>query len=71
MKNNLTTTNQNAKLVLSKSKSLLSTLELALSKDDKWIKKLFKWADENYIPDFGAEKIISVYELYSDFICSK
>jgi len=56
MKNNLTTTNQNAKLALSKSKSLLSTLELALSKDDKWIKKLFKWADENYIPDFGAEK---------------
>ncbi len=56
MKNNLKTTNQNAKLALSKSKSLLGTLELVLSKDDKWIKKLFKWANENYIPDFGAEK---------------
>lgn len=57
MNNNLITTNQNAKLVLSKSKSLLNIINSLLSnKEDKWIERLWKWANENKIPDPDAEK---------------
>ncbi len=63
MNNNLTTTNQNAKLALTKSKSLLSVTNSILSKKennqlikDDWIARLWKWANENYIPDFGTKK---------------
>ena len=59
MNNNLATTNQNAKLALTKSKNLLNITKSLLSNqqsshyaDDSWIEKLFKWADEKYIPNY-------------------
>ena len=63
MNNDLTTTNQNAKLALNKSKSLLNITNSLLAKQkgkqlakDDWIERLWTWASKNYIPDFGAEK---------------
>lgn len=63
MNNNLITTNQNAKLALCKSKSLLNITKSLLAKqetnllvEDDWIERLWKWANKNYIPDLGAEK---------------
>lgn len=52
MNKNLTTTNQNAKLALNKSKNLLNVTQTILEKEDyKWIEKLWKWADENEIDE--------------------
>ena len=61
MKNNLTTTNHNAKLALTKSKSLLNITNSLLAKkdcnnllDENWINILWQWADDNNIPDLRA-----------------
>ena len=52
MKNNLTTTNQNAKLALSKSKSLLKvTNGILVNRDDKWLDFILDWADKNIIQE--------------------
>lgn len=49
----LTTTNQNAKLALVKSKNLLNITNIILAKkEDQWVNKLFQWADENCIPNY-------------------
>ena len=60
MKNNLTTTNHNAKLALTKSKSLLNITNSLLAKkdcnnllDENWINILWQWADDNNIPDLN------------------
>lgn len=52
MNNNLTTTNQNAKLALSKSKSLLKiTDEILANRNDKWLDFILDWADKNIIQE--------------------
>ena len=52
MNNNLTTTNQNSKIALAKSKGLLDITNKILSKNkDTWIENLFQWADQNDIPN--------------------
>jgi len=63
MNKNLTTTNQNAKLALNKSKSLLNLTNSLLAKQesnqlvkDDWMERLWKWADKNRIPDPDTEK---------------
>lgn len=69
--NNLSTTNQNAKLVLNKSKNLLNITKNLLAKqessqivEDNWIERLWKWANENNIPDYkiprNKEKLLSL-----------
>lgn len=71
MNNNLITTNQNAKLALCKSKSLLNITKSLLAKqesnqlvEDNWIERLWKWANENNIPDYkiprNKEKLLSL-----------
>ncbi|MEA2017491.1 MAG: leucine-rich repeat domain-containing protein [Campylobacterota bacterium] len=50
MDKSLITTNQNAKVALSKSKKLLNITSMILGeKDEAWIERLWKWADENHI----------------------
>lgn len=50
--NQLITINQNAKLSLIKSRNFLDiTRKILEKKDDDWIQRLWKWADENDIPD--------------------
>lgn len=61
MNNNLTTINQSSKLVLTKSKKLLNVTNKILANKKKneqiaysWIDKLWKWADDNNVPDLRA-----------------
>lgn len=50
MSNDLITTNQNAKLLLAKSKTLIEvTKKILQEKDEGWIEKIFAWSDENII----------------------
>ena len=50
--NQLITINQNAKLLLIKSKNLLDiTRKILEKKDDDWIPRLWEWADENIIQE--------------------
>jgi Leucine-rich repeat (LRR) protein len=50
MSNDLITTNQNAKLVLEKSKTLIDvTKKILQKKDEAWIEKIFAWSDQNII----------------------
>lgn len=63
MINNQNNTNQNAKVALNKAKNLLNITKTLLVKqennqlvEDNWIERLWKWADENNIPDPDAEK---------------
>lgn len=52
MNNNLIATNQNAKLALTKSKSLLKiTNGILANRDDKWLDFLLDWADKNIIQE--------------------
>ena len=51
MNKNLSIVNQNNKLMLKKSKSLMSITNSILDYDD-WIQRLWDWADENNIPDY-------------------
>lgn len=52
MDKSLVTTNQNAKVALSKSKSLLKiTNGILANRDDKWLDLLLDWADKNIIQD--------------------
>ncbi len=50
MNKNLSVINQNNKLMLKKSKSLMSITNNILSNDD-WVQRLWDWADENSIPE--------------------
>ena len=50
MKKNLQIINTSNKLMLKKSKSLMSITNSILSKDD-WMQRLWDWADKNNIPD--------------------
>ncbi len=59
---NLPTVNQNNKLMLKKSKSLMNITNNILS-NDNWMRKLWKWADDNYIPDY-CRYIIDGEECY-------
>ena len=63
MDKSLVSTNQNAKVALSKSKSLLNiTNRILEKKDNEWIERLLKWADEKNIPDalinFNMDNVI-------------
>jgi WD40 repeat protein len=59
MKNNLTTTNQNAKLALSKSKSLLNiTNSLLLKKDNSYLTKNFQF--RAYFSDGQTDSVNSI-----------
>lgn len=50
MSNDLITINQNAKLVLAKSKTLIeATKKILQEKDEGWIEKIFTWSDQNII----------------------
>jgi len=57
MTKNLVTVNQDSKLLLSKAKSLMGITKKLLEEkkkvlvDDSWIERLWKWADENDIPN--------------------
>ena len=52
MKNNITTTNQSAKLALSKSKSLLKvTNGILVNRDDKRLDFILDWAEKNIIQE--------------------
>lgn len=53
MDKNIVSTNQDAKLILSKSRSLLNiTNKLFERKKNDWIERLFVWADKNKIPNY-------------------
>jgi len=52
MKKNLQIINTDNKLMLRKSKSLISITNNILSKDH-WMQRLWDWADKNNIPDYG------------------
>jgi Leucine-rich repeat (LRR) protein len=48
----LVTTNQNAKVALSKSKSLLKITDgILANRDDKWLDFILEWADKNIIQE--------------------
>jgi len=52
MQSNLISTNQNAKQVLARAKNLQNITKKILTKEDIWMKILWKWADENEILDY-------------------
>ncbi|MGJ0340615.1 WD40 repeat domain-containing protein [Aliarcobacter cryaerophilus] len=64
MKHNLTTTNQNAKLALSKSKSLLNITNSLLSKEIKQVEKRFKFRP--FLIEEGHSKAINSLVVTSD-----
>ena len=51
MKKNLSIINQNNKLILKKSKSLMTITNNILSNDD-WVQRLWNWANQNGVPDY-------------------
>ena len=71
MINNQNNTNQNAKVALNKAKNLLNITKTLLVKqennqlvEDNWIERLWKWANENNIPDHkiprNKDKLLSL-----------
>ena len=63
MKKELNITNENITLSLKKSKDLITITDKLLSAettkdliDERWMQKLWDWADENDVPDVGCLK---------------
>jgi len=60
MRNDLITTNQNAKSALQKAKNNLDiTNKILAKKDDEWEERLWKWADDNQISEYTIPRIKS------------